>query len=155
MADSSSSGTAVRKEGEYFFLEGEGLQLCDLCKDATDTRRKEIIASLPVNSLSAPTKKRKTATTGEDGASAVTIMQAFAKAGKNDVESTDAQPNSAGETEESTDEDIQEVQGNPFDEDVQGVDDATISPPISTPVDRSPASTRPTHIDTDEEMEET
>jgi len=62
----------------------------------------------------------------------------------------------AGGGEESGGEDAQEVQGNPFDEGIEGVeDDAVSSPPIFTPADRSPASTQPIDIDTDEEMGDT
>lgn len=92
----------------------------------------------------------------EDAEPSVTIMQAFAKAGKKDTERIEVQQNAADENEESTEEDAQEVQENPFDEDIEGVeDDAAASPPISTPADRSPASTLPIDIDTDEEMEDT
>ena len=118
---------------------------------------KEIIASPPASASVSSAKKRNAATTGEgDAVPSVTIMQAFAKAGKKDGEKTNLQQNVADENEESAEEDAQEVQENPFDGDIEGVeDDAATSPPISTPADRSPASTRPADIDTDEEMEDT
>jgi hypothetical protein len=114
------------------------------------------MASLPANASAVSTKKRKAATTGEeDAAPSVTIMQAFAKAGKKDAERTEVQQKAAGEDEGSAEEDAQEEQENPFDEDIQGIeDDAATSPPISTPANQSPASTRPIDIDTDEEMED-
>jgi hypothetical protein len=114
------------------------------------------MASVPTNASIVPTKKRKTAAAGEeDTEPSVTIMQAFAKAEKKDTKGTGVQKNAAGKDEESAEEDTQEVQENPFDEEIEGVeDDATTSPPISTPADQSPASTRPIEIDTDEEMED-
>jgi len=118
---------------------------------------KEIMASLPASASIASTKKRKAVMTGEeDAAPSITIMQAFAKVGKEDAERTKVQQKAADENEESAEEDAQEVQENPFDDDTEGVeDDTAASPPISTPADRSPASTRPIEIDTDEEMEDT
>jgi hypothetical protein len=109
------------------------------------------MATLPASASATSTKKRKAATSGEeDAARSVTIMQAFTKAGKKD---TEVQQNAAGEDEESTEGDVQGVQENLYDEDVETVeDDTATSPPVSTPANRSPASTRPIGIDTDEEM---
>ena len=96
------------------------------------------------------TKKRKTATGEEDAEGSVTIMQAFAKAGKKDAEMTEGLQGSADEDEQSAEGDAQEAQENLIDE--EGVEDAATSPPISTPANQSPASTRHIDIDTDEEM---
>ena len=100
------------------------------------------------------TKKRKAATTGEeDDEPSVTIMQAFAKVGKKDEESTEALRRAADEDERGTEEDAQEPQENLSDEDIQEAeDDVAISPPISSPANQSPTSTRAIDIDTDEEM---
>ena len=113
------------------------------------------MASLPAIASTVTTKKRKAATTGEEDAEpSVTIMQAFAKAGKKDAERTEALQGATDEDEQSTEGGAQEAQENLFDEDILGVeDDATTSPPISTPANQSPASTRHIDIDTDEEME--
>jgi len=117
--------------------------------------RKEIMASLPADALAVSTKQRKTATTGEEDTPSVTIMQAFAKAGKKDAKRTETRQKAAGEGEGSAEGDAEETQENPFDEEIQGVeDDTATSPPISTPANRSPASIRPIDIDTDEEMED-
>ena len=153
---SGPSATVVRKEGEYFFLEGESwLRFCDLRKGATDARRKEIMTSLPANTTTVATKKRKAATVGEEDAEpSGTIMQAFAKAGKKDEERTEALRRAADEDERSTEEDAQEAQENLSDEDIQEAeDDVAISPPISSPANQSPTSTRAIDIDSDEEME--
>jgi len=56
------------------------------------------------------TKQRKAATTGEeDAAPRVTIMQAFAKAGKNDAKRTEAQRNASGEDEGSAEGDAEKT----------------------------------------------
>ena len=101
--------------------------------------------------------KKQNPAAGEEGAApSVTIVQAFAKVGKKDAERTEVLEHAADGSEESGEEDAQEVQGNAFDEGIEGVeDDAVASPPISTPEDRSPASTRLIDIDTDEEMGDT
>jgi len=113
------------------------------------------MASLPASASVASIKKRNAAAGEEGAAPSVTIMQAFANVGKKDAERTEVLQHAAGGSEESGEEDAQE-QGNPFDEGIEGVeDDAVASPPISTPADRSPASTRPIDIDTDEEMGDT
>jgi len=151
------SAIAVCKEGKYFILGGEAwLQFWCLCKGLTDTHWKEVMASLPVNTSTVSTKQQKAATTGEEDTALLdTVMQALAKAGKNDAKSTEAQQKVTGEDEGRTEGDAKETQENPFDEDIQGVeDDTATSPPISTPENQSPASIQPIDIDTDEEMED-
>ena len=66
----------------------EGKSLCDLRKDATDTRSKEIMAFLPASASVASIKKRNPAAGEEGAAPSVTITQAFAKVGKKDTERT-------------------------------------------------------------------
>jgi hypothetical protein len=113
------------------------------------------MTSLPASASTVFTKKRKAETTGEEDVEpSVTIMQAFAKAGKKDAERTEARQMAAGEDERSAEEDAQETQENPFDEDEdEDEGNATTSPPVSTLANLSPASMRPINIDTDEEME--
>jgi len=113
------------------------------------------MTTLPTSASAVSTKKRKAETTGEEDAEpSVTIMQAFAKAGKKDAERTEARQMAAVEDQQGAEGDAQDVQVDSFDEDIQGVeDDAATSPPVSTPANLSPASTRPINIDTDEEME--
>ena len=111
------------------------------------------MTSLPMSASTVFIKKRKTAATGEEDIEpSVSIMQAFAKAGKKDAERTEQM--ATGEDERSAEEDAQGAQENPFDEEIPQVeDDAATSPPVSTPANLSPASTRPADIGTDEEME--
>ena len=82
------------------------MRFCGICKGITDTRRKEIMASLPANTSAVSTKQGKAVTTGEDDtAPSDTIMQAFAKAGKKDAKSTEARQKAAGEDEGRTEGD--------------------------------------------------
>ena len=78
---------------------------------------------------------------------------AFAEAGNKDAKRTEAHQKASGENEGSAEGDAEETLENPFDGDIQGVeDDTATSPSISTPTNRNPASIWPIDTDTDEEM---